>query len=54
MRSASGHQGENKRQWKKGKKVNKNKYGISFIKRVTRKFLEIARCSPTKQRQRYI
>ena len=36
VRNASGHQGENERQ---RKKVNKNTYDISFIKRVTRKFL---------------
>ena len=33
------------------KKVNKNKYDISFIKRVTRKFLEVSRCSRAKKRQ---
>ena len=38
VRNASGHQGENERQ---RKKVNKNTYDISFIKRVTRKFLEV-------------
>ena len=36
MRNASGHQRENERQWKK--KVNKNTYEISSVKRVTRKF----------------
>ena len=36
MKNASGHQGENERQWKK--KVNKNTYNISSIKCVTRKF----------------
>ena len=30
------------------KKVNKNTYDISFIKRVTRKFLEVSRCSLAK------
>ena len=49
MRNTSGHHGENER---RGKKVNKNTYDISFIKRVTRKFLEISSCSRTKQRQR--
>ena len=39
MRNASGQQGENERQWKK--KLNKNKYDISSIKNVTRKFLEV-------------
>ena len=33
------------------KKVNKNTYDISFIKHVTRKFLEVLRCSRAKQRQ---
>ena len=37
MRNANGNQGENERQWKK-KKVNKNMYEISSVKRVTRKF----------------
>ena len=36
MRNASGHQGENEWQRKKG---NRNTYNISPIKRVTRKFL---------------
>ena len=34
------------------KKVNKNTYAISSMKRVTRKFLELSRCSRTKQRQK--
>ena len=33
------------------KKVNKNTYDISSIKRVTRKFPEFSRCSRAKQRQ---
>ena len=33
-----------------GKKVNKNTYDISSIKRVARKFLEVSRCSRAKQR----
>ena len=33
------------------KQVNRNTYNISFLKRVTRKFLE-AGCSGAKQRQR--
>ena len=41
---------ENERQWKK--KANKNTSDISSIKRVTRKFLEVSRCSRAKQRQR--
>ena len=34
------------------KKVNKNTYDISSIKHVTRKFLEVSRCSRPNQRQR--
>ena len=44
-------QGENERQWKK---VNGNMYDISCIKSVTKKFLEISRCSRAKQRQRNV
>ena len=44
-------QGENERQWKK---VNGNTYDISSIKRVTKKFLEVSRCSRAKQRQRNV
>ena len=36
------------------KKVNENTYDISSIKRVTRKFLEVSRCSRAKQRQRNV
>ena len=36
------------------KKGNKNTYDISSIKRVTRKFLGVLRCSRAKQRQRNI
>ena len=36
------------------KKVNKNTYDISSIKRVTRKFLEASRCSRAKQRPRNV
>ena len=36
------------------KKVNKNTYDISSIKRVTRKFLEVSCCSRAKQRQRNV
>ena len=39
-------QGENERQWKK---VNWNTYDISSIKRVTKNFLEVPRCSRAKQ-----
>ena len=51
MRNGSGHQSEN--EWQK-KKVNKNTYDISSKKRVTRKFLEVSRCSLAKQRERNI
>ena len=44
-------QGENERKWKK---VNENTYDISSIKRVTKKFLEVSRCSRAKQRQRNV
>ena len=44
-------QGENEWQWKK---VNGNTYDISSIKRVTKKFLEVSRCSRAKQRQRNV
>ena len=36
------------------KKVNGTTYNISSIKRVTRKFLEVSRCSRAKQRQRNV
>ena len=36
------------------KNVNKNKYDISSIKRVTKKFLEVSRCDRAKQRQRNV
>ena len=49
MRNASGHEGENKRQWKKS-----DTYDISSSKRVSRKFLEVSRCGRTKQRQRNV
>ena len=51
MRNASGYRGENERQWKK---VNKNTYDISSIKRVTRKLLEVSRCSRAKHGQRNV
>ena len=37
-----------------GRKLNKNTYNISSIKRVTRKRLEVSRCSRAKQRQRNV
>ena len=36
------------------KKVNKNTSDISSVKRVTRKFLEVSRCSLAKQQQRNV
>ena len=36
------------------KKVKKKTYDISSIKRVTKKFLEVSRCSRAKQRQRNV
>ena len=35
-------------------KVNKKAYDIQSIKRVTKKFLEVSRCSRAKQRQRNV
>ena len=35
-------------------KVNENVYGISSIKRITNKFLDVLRCSSAKQRQRNV
>ena len=54
MRNASGHQCKVKMSGseKKKKKVNENSYNISSTKRVTKKFLEVSRCSCAKQRQR--
>ena len=51
MRNASGHQCKEKMSGSE-KKVNENTYDISSIKRVTKKFLEVSRCSRAKQRQR--
>ena len=46
IRNASGHQGENERQWKKSKqtknKKHNNMYDISSIKRVARNVLEFS------------
>ena len=50
MRNASGHQCKVKMSGSE-KKVNEKTY-ISSIKRVTKKFLEVSRCSCAKQRQR--
>ena len=53
MRNASGHQCKKKMSGSE-KKVNENTYDISSIKRVTKKFLEVSRCSRAKQRQRNV
>ena len=53
MRNASGHQCKVKMSGSE-KKVNENTYDISSIKRVTKKFLEVSRCSCAKQRQRNV
>ena len=52
MRNASGHQGEN--EWQRKKKVNRYTYNISSIKCLTKKFLEVSRCSNAKQQQRNV
>ena len=51
MRNASGHQCRMKMSGR-GKMVNEKTYDNSSIKRVTKKFLEVLRCSRAKQRQR--
>ena len=53
MRNASGHQCNVKMSGSE-KKVSENTYDISPIKRVTKKFVEISRCSRAKQRQRNV
>ena len=53
MRNASGHQCKKKMSGSE-KKVNENTYDISSIKRVTKKFLKVSRCSRAKQRQRNV
>ena len=53
MRNASGHQLKVKVSGSKNK-VNNKTYDFSSIKRVTKKFLEVSRCSRAKQRQRNV
>ena len=53
MRNASGHQCKVKMSGSE-KKVNENTYNISSIKHVTKKFLEVSRCSRAKQQQRNV
>ena len=51
MRNASSHQCKEKMSGsEKKKEVNENTYEISSIK----KFVEVSRCSPAKQRQRNV
>ena len=51
MGNASGHQCKVKKTGSE-KKVNENTFDISSIKRVTKKYLEVSRCSRAKQRQK--
>ena len=53
MRNASGHQCKVKMSGSE-KKVSENTYDIFPIKRVTKKFVEVSRCSRAKQRQRNV
>ena len=53
MGNASGHQFKVKISGSE-KNVNENTYDSSSIKRVTKKFLEVSRCSREKQRQRNV
>ena len=53
MRNASGHQCKVKMSGSE-KKVNEKTYNISSIKRVTKKFQQVSRCSRAKQLQRNV
>ena len=53
MRNSSGHQCKVKMNGSE-KKVNEKTYDISCLKRATKKFLEVSRCSCAKQRQRNV
>ena len=53
MKNASGHQCNAKMSGSE-KKVNENTYDISSIQRVTKKFLEVSRCSRAKHQQRSV
>ena len=53
MRNASGHQCKVKMSGSE-KKVTEKAYDISSLKRATKKFLEVSRCSRAKQRQRNV
>ena len=51
MRNASGHQCRGENEWQRKKSEPKNAHDISSKERVTKKFLEVSRCSHAKQRQ---
>jgi len=53
MRNASGQQCKMKMSGSE-KKVNEKTYSISSIKRVTKKFQDVSRCSRPKQRIRNV
>ena len=53
MRNTSRHQCTVKMSGSE-KKVNKKTYDIFSIKRLTKKFLEVSRCSRAEQRQRNV
>ena len=53
MRNASGHQCKVKMSGSE-KKVTEKAYDISSLKRATKKFLEVSRCSRAKQRQKNV
>ena len=53
MRTTSGHQCKVKMSGSE-KKVKEKTYDISSIKRVTKTFLEVSRCSRAKQLQRNV
>ena len=53
MRNASDHQRRVKTSGSE-KKVNEDRYDLSSKKRVTKKFLEVSRCSRANQRQRNV
>ena len=53
MRNASGHQ-RNVKMSGSEKKVSENTYDISPIKRVTKTFVEVSRCSRATQRKRNV
>ena len=55
MRNASGHECKMKTVSEgKKKKVNENTHDISSKRRVTKKFVNVSRCSSAKQRQRNV